>query len=134
MLTQTLRSLERDGLMNRTVTPMVSMTVTYELTDVGHSLHMTVRLIKTWAQDHMDGVFIARDGYDRQAKIQSTHQRLWIRPLKELSACSGVQRGPSELKHVIDLWVPWPVSWPSEDKPAFQMWCEVDHGEGCGQH
>lgn len=39
MLTQTLRALERDGLLIRTVTPTVPVTVTYELTDLGLSLH-----------------------------------------------------------------------------------------------
>ena len=38
MLTQTLRSLERDGLVTRTVTPTVPVTVTYELTELGRSL------------------------------------------------------------------------------------------------
>ena len=38
MLTQTLRSLERDGLIARTATPTVPVTVTYELTDLGLSL------------------------------------------------------------------------------------------------
>jgi len=38
MLTQTLRSLERDGLLTRTVTPTVPVTVTYELTELGSSL------------------------------------------------------------------------------------------------
>src|SRR6184192_875265 len=39
MLTQTLRSLERDGLITRTVTPTVPVTVTYELTELGLSLY-----------------------------------------------------------------------------------------------
>lgn len=64
MLTQTLRSLERDGLISRTVTPTVPVTVTYDLTDLGISLHTTVRLIKTWAENHMDDVFTARNNYD----------------------------------------------------------------------
>lgn len=64
MLTQTLRSLERDGLVTRTVTPTVPVTVHYELTGLGLSLHALVRGIKDWAQDHMDDVVAARAAYD----------------------------------------------------------------------
>ncbi|MDY7101447.1 MAG: helix-turn-helix domain-containing protein [Actinomycetota bacterium] len=64
MLTQTLRSLERDGLITRTVTPTVPVTVTYELTDLGRSLHTTMRALKTWAESHMDEVFANRATYD----------------------------------------------------------------------
>jgi DNA-binding HxlR family transcriptional regulator len=64
MLTQTLRSLERDGLLTRTVTPTVPVTVTYELTDLGYSLHNVMRDIKTWAEAHMDEVLANREKYD----------------------------------------------------------------------
>jgi DNA-binding HxlR family transcriptional regulator len=64
MLTQTLRSLERDGLLVRTVTPTVPVTVTYELTDLGLSLHQTVRGLKAWAENHMDDVFANRAEHD----------------------------------------------------------------------
>ncbi|WP_227999743.1 winged helix-turn-helix transcriptional regulator [Nocardia australiensis] len=64
MLTQTLRSLERDGLLTRTVTPTVPTTVTYELTDLGRSLHDLMRGIKHWAEAHMDEVLANRDDYD----------------------------------------------------------------------
>ncbi|GAA2710260.1 winged helix-turn-helix transcriptional regulator [Actinoplanes palleronii] len=64
MLTQTLRSLERDGLVTRTATPTVPVTVTYELTELGLSLHVTMRALKSWAQDHMDDVFAHRATYD----------------------------------------------------------------------
>ena len=64
MLTQTLRSLERDGLITRTVTPTVPITVSYELTDLGLSLHQMVRAIKTWAETHMDDVLTNRATYD----------------------------------------------------------------------
>lgn len=67
MLTQTLRSLERDGLVTRTVTPTVPVTVTYELTDLGLSLHQTVRGLKTWAQANMDEVIARRGDYDARA-------------------------------------------------------------------
>ena len=64
MLTQTLRSLERDGVITRTVTPTVPVTVTYELTDLGLSLHNVMRGIKIWAEAHMDEVLANRDRYD----------------------------------------------------------------------
>jgi DNA-binding HxlR family transcriptional regulator len=64
MLTQTLRSLERDGLLTRTVTPSVPITVTYELTDLGLSLHHLMAGIKLWAEAHMDEVLANRESYD----------------------------------------------------------------------
>jgi DNA-binding HxlR family transcriptional regulator len=64
MLTQTLRSLERDGLISRTVTPTVPVTVSYELTDLGLSLHQMMRGLKTWAEMNMDDVSANRATYD----------------------------------------------------------------------
>ncbi|MFE0401077.1 winged helix-turn-helix transcriptional regulator [Streptomyces nigra] len=64
MLTQTLRSLERDGLVSRTVVPTVPVTVSYELTDLGLSLCRMMRGIKTWAEAHMDEVQAHRETYD----------------------------------------------------------------------
>jgi DNA-binding HxlR family transcriptional regulator len=64
MLTQTLRSLERDGLITRTVTPTVPVTVSYELTDLGLSLHQMMSGLKTWAEMHMDDVLANRETYD----------------------------------------------------------------------
>ncbi len=64
MLTQTLRSLERDGLVTRTVTPTVPVTVSYELTDLGLSLHQLMRGLKTWSEMHMDDVLANRTMYD----------------------------------------------------------------------
>ncbi|WP_433725934.1 winged helix-turn-helix transcriptional regulator [Nocardia sp. CA-129566] len=64
MLTQTLRSLERDGLVTRTATPTVPVTVSYELTELGLSLHRLVREIKGWAETHMDDVLTHRAAHD----------------------------------------------------------------------
>ena len=64
MLTQTLRYLERDGLLTRTVTPTVPVTVTYELTDLGSSLQDVMGGIKAWAEDHIDEVHANREKYD----------------------------------------------------------------------
>jgi len=66
MLTQTLRALERDGLLTRTVTATVPVTVTYELTDLGRSLQSVITGIKAWAESHMDDVLDARSSYDAQ--------------------------------------------------------------------
>jgi len=60
MLTQTLRSLEADGLISRTVTPTVPVTVSYELTEIGLSLQQTIRGLKLWAETHMDEIFAHR--------------------------------------------------------------------------
>jgi len=60
MLTQTLRSLEADGLVTRTVTPTVPVTVSYELTEIGLSLQQTIRGLKLWAEVHMDEILANR--------------------------------------------------------------------------
>ena len=66
MLTQTLRSLERDGLLTRTVTPTVPVSVSYELTDLGRSLQEVIGGLKAWAETHMESVLAARASYDPQ--------------------------------------------------------------------
>jgi DNA-binding HxlR family transcriptional regulator len=67
MLTQTLRSLERDGLVSRTVTPTVPVTVTYELTGLGLSLQQLMCDVKAWAEAHMDEVLTNRKEYDNRS-------------------------------------------------------------------
>ncbi len=68
MLTQTLRSLERDGLVTRQVTPSVPVRVDYELTPLGHNLMQLLSAIKHWAEQHMDEVLEARATYDGAAR------------------------------------------------------------------
>lgn len=67
MLTQTLRSLERDGFVSRTVTPTVPVTVTYELTALGRSLHEAIGHLKRWAEANMDEVVRHRAHHDAAA-------------------------------------------------------------------
>ena len=69
MLTQTLRSLERDGLVTRTITPTVPVTVTYELTSLGLSLQDLMHGIKSWAEAHMDEVLAHRAQHDTRASL-----------------------------------------------------------------
>ncbi|MFD4657779.1 winged helix-turn-helix transcriptional regulator [Kitasatospora sp. NPDC058444] len=64
MLTQTLRALERDGLLHRTVTAAVPARVDYALTALGRDLLPLVRQIKAWAECHMPQVLAARTAYD----------------------------------------------------------------------
>jgi DNA-binding HxlR family transcriptional regulator len=64
MLTQTLRSLERDGVLTRTVTPSVPVRVDYELTPLGESLNGVLGQLKMWAEQHMPEVDRARADYD----------------------------------------------------------------------
>jgi DNA-binding HxlR family transcriptional regulator len=67
MLTQTLRALERDGLLTRTVTPSVPVRVDYELTPLGRSLLPVVQAIKDWAETHIEEVHAARAAHSQAA-------------------------------------------------------------------
>ena len=64
MLTQTLRTLERDGLVSRAITVSVPVRVDYELTPLGRTLLPVVRAIKDWSETHIADVHAARGAYD----------------------------------------------------------------------
>ena len=64
MLTLTLKNLERDGLVTRTVTPSVPPRVDYELTELGRSMVEPVRALGQWAQAHIPQMDEARRRYD----------------------------------------------------------------------
>jgi DNA-binding HxlR family transcriptional regulator len=66
MLTQTLRSLERDGFVSRTAFAVVPPHVEYELTELGRMLQEPLQALERWAIDHMDAVTERQDAYDRQ--------------------------------------------------------------------
>ena len=70
VLTQTLRGLERDGLVTRTVYPTVPVTVEYRLTALGRSLATAVSVIKAWAYENIEEIERARDRYDQAAAAQ----------------------------------------------------------------
>lgn len=65
MLTRTLKGLERDGLVTRTVHPTVPPQVEYRLTDLGHSLAGPVQQLGEWALDHVPAIQANRERYDR---------------------------------------------------------------------
>ena len=64
MLTQTLRGLERDGLLERHQYPEIPPRVTYELTDSGKGLAEALAQVEAWATDHLGAVTEARARYD----------------------------------------------------------------------
>jgi DNA-binding HxlR family transcriptional regulator len=66
MLTQTLRELERDGLVRRTVTPTVPLRVDYELTPLGLTLLPHLQALKSWSESHIGDIMAARDEYERR--------------------------------------------------------------------
>jgi len=66
MLTLTLRGLERDGLVTRTVFPTIPPRVDYELTDLGRGLQQPVRALGEWAMDHRREIEEARARFDRK--------------------------------------------------------------------
>ncbi|WP_329546028.1 helix-turn-helix transcriptional regulator [Streptomyces sp. NBC_01356] len=64
MLTVTLRQLERDGLVKRTVHAVVPPRVEYELTPLGGTLHATIQSLVTWTEVHRGEIASARVAYD----------------------------------------------------------------------
>jgi DNA-binding HxlR family transcriptional regulator len=71
MLTVTLRGLERDGLITRTVHPTVPPRVDYALTPMGRTLLDTVRSLVAWADQHLPDIDAARAAYDRRSALLS---------------------------------------------------------------
>jgi DNA-binding HxlR family transcriptional regulator len=65
MLTQTLRGLERDGLVRRTVYPEVPVRVVYGLTEAGRTLCEPLRALQEWAIAHLGDVSASQEAYDR---------------------------------------------------------------------
>jgi DNA-binding HxlR family transcriptional regulator len=69
MLTLTLRNLERDGLVNRTVTPSIPPRVDYELTELGRSLQKPICGLATWALNNVEAI------HEAQARFDSDHDK-----------------------------------------------------------
>lgn len=68
MLTQTLRTLERDGLVSRTVYPSVPPKVEYALTPLGRGLTKRIAAIREWAYDNIDTIEQARADFDSRPR------------------------------------------------------------------
>ena len=71
MLTLSLRGLERDGLVKRTVFPVVPPRVEYELTPLGRSLHAPVSALGEWAHAHLAQIDAAREAFDHRETLEA---------------------------------------------------------------
>lgn len=67
MLTQTLRQMERDGLLTRTVHPVIPPRVDYRLTDLGLGLAEAFCGVWQWAETHLDRIEASRRDFDQRA-------------------------------------------------------------------
>jgi DNA-binding HxlR family transcriptional regulator len=73
MLTLTLKGLEQDGLVSRTVYPTVPPRVEYELTDLGRTLIVPLQAVHAWTVEHRPAILAAREKFaerERQAALQ----------------------------------------------------------------
>ncbi len=68
MLTKTLRTLERDGLVERRVYPEVPPRVEYQLTELGSSLSGLINAVQAWAENHMVDILAAQVVYDQRGE------------------------------------------------------------------
>lgn len=66
VLAETLRDLERDGILNRISYDEMPPRVEYELTDLGRTLREPLAALGTWAERHIEEVLVARDEYDER--------------------------------------------------------------------
>ena len=99
MLTQTLRGLEHDGLVRRTVTAAVPVRVDYELTDTGRTLSAPLSALEEWAKSHTSSVLEAREQFAAQntQEAPATRNRQVPRmntsPNIAVTGCTGVLGG-----------------------------------------
>ncbi len=66
MLTETLRNLQRDGFVSRTVIPSSPPQVTYALTPLGHSLDEKLAILAQWSAENHDAIRAARSAFDNK--------------------------------------------------------------------
>jgi DNA-binding HxlR family transcriptional regulator len=69
MLTQTLRELERNGIVSRTIYAEVPPRVEYELTSLGQSLKKPLDQVRKWAEQHIDQIYSAQHQYDMRSDV-----------------------------------------------------------------
>jgi DNA-binding HxlR family transcriptional regulator len=78
MLTQTLRQMEREGLVARTVHPVIPPKVEYRLTNLGLGLSAAFCGVWLWAEEHLEEVETARTAFDNKGMSASGHSEMPI--------------------------------------------------------
>lgn len=71
MLSQTVRGLERDGLITRCVTPTAPVAVTYAITPLGATLARTMDALRVWSAEHIAEVVVAREAFDARVSSEA---------------------------------------------------------------
>ena len=80
MLSQTLKGLERDGLISRKVTPTVPITVEYSITSLGKTLAITMDALRVWSAEHLDDVVAAREDFDARSEMLNHADVAFVAP------------------------------------------------------
>ena len=80
MLTLTLKGLERDGLVTRTMYPTIPPRVDYELTELGKRLMVPLRSLYDWAVKHRPAMLAARKRFAEKERLAATQQKRFSTP------------------------------------------------------
>jgi DNA-binding HxlR family transcriptional regulator len=80
MLTLTLKGLEQDGLVSRTMYPTIPPRVDYELTDLGRSLIVPLRALRSWAVEHRPAMLAAREEFAKREQQTGLRQTRFTDP------------------------------------------------------
>ena len=80
MLTLTLKGLERDGLVNRTMYPTIPPRVEYELTELGNRLMVPLQSLYDWAVKHRPTVLAARSKFAEKERLAGAQQKRFTAP------------------------------------------------------
>ncbi|MEA3103390.1 helix-turn-helix domain-containing protein [Caballeronia mineralivorans] len=80
MLTLTLKGLEQDGLVSRTMYPTIPPRVDYELTDLGRSLIVPLQSLRNWAVEHRPAMLAAREKFAKREQQTGSRQARFTDP------------------------------------------------------
>lgn len=80
MLTLTLKGLEQDGFVSRTMYPTIPPLVDYELTDLGKKLVVPLRALYAWAEEYRPAILAAREAFDQREKVEAPRRAAFTTP------------------------------------------------------